>query len=118
MMKTTITLDKMRFYAYHGVMAQEQAVGNLFEVSVSLDYPFEKAMADDDLSGTLDYSTAYDAIRKEMLIPSKLIEHVAGRIKAALERKFPGISGGSVTVTKLRPPIPGTTASASVTIAW
>lgn len=117
-MKTSISLNKMRFYAYHGVMEQERTTGNLFEVSVKLDYPFEKAMADDDLDGTLDYGKAYGIIRQEMEIPSNLLEHVAGRIKSALEKEFPGISGGLITVTKLRPPIPGTTASASVTVVW
>lgn len=117
-MKTTITLDRMRFYARHGVMEQERVTGNLFEVSVCVDYPFEKAMNDDELSGTLDYGEVYEIVRREMMIPSKLLEHVAGRIKSALENRFPEIAGGSVVVAKLRPPIPGATASASVRIEW
>jgi len=117
-MKTIITLEKMRFFARHGVMPQERATGNWFEVSARLEYPFEQAMADDDLSGTLDYGAAYETIRREMATPSKLLEHVAGRIKSALERQFPEIAGGEITVAKLHPPIPGATGPASVTVIW
>lgn len=117
-MKTIITLEKMRFFARHGVMQQERATGNWFEVSARLEYPFEQAMADDNLSGTLDYGAAYETIRQEMAIPSKLLEHVAGRIKSALERQFPEIAGGEITVAKLHPPIPGATGPASVTVIW
>ena len=43
MMRTSITLDNLRFRARHGVMEQERAVGNTFVVALRLDYPFEEA---------------------------------------------------------------------------
>lgn len=118
MLKTSITLNGMRFYAHHGVSPQETAVGNWFEVTVRVDYPFERAMEDDVLEGTLDYAALYDCVRREMEFPSKLLEHVAGRIRRAVCRTFPGVTGGCVQVVKLCPPIPGAMASASVEVSW
>lgn len=37
--RMTITLDSLRFYAHHGVGAQERVVGNEFEVTVSVEIP-------------------------------------------------------------------------------
>lgn len=108
----------MRFRAYHGVLPQERAVGNDFEVSLRLLYPFERAMENDDLSATLNYAAVHEVVRREMAVPSQLIEHVAGRIYRALLKEFPEISGGTITVRKLHPPIPASTASAAVEINW
>ena len=51
--RMTITLDSLRFYAYHGVGAQERVVGNEFEVTVSVEIP---PVYTDDLSATVSYA--------------------------------------------------------------
>lgn len=117
-MTTTITLDKMRFYAFHGVMEQERTVGNWFEVSVRLRYPFEQAMADDCLPHTLNYAEAYDVVKSEMATPSRLLEHVAGRIKSALCTAFPAVEGGYIAIRKMKPPMPGIMEAAGVEVEW
>ena len=38
-MTTTIEVNALRVYAHHGVMPQERAVGNEFEVTVHVKYP-------------------------------------------------------------------------------
>ena len=53
-MTTRISLNRLRFHAFHGVMEQERRVGNDFEVSLTVDYPFEKALTSDDLDHTLN----------------------------------------------------------------
>ncbi|MBS7410986.1 MAG: dihydroneopterin aldolase, partial [Muribaculaceae bacterium] len=50
-MVTTIHL-KMQVRGFHGVDEQERRVGNDFAVSLSLQYPFDKAMASDNLDDT------------------------------------------------------------------
>ena len=117
-MRTTITLDNLHFHAYHGVMEQEQRVGNTFIVSLRLDYPFEEAMETDNLDATLNYAEAYEVVKAEMAVPSKLLEHVAGRIRSSLLSKFPKIEGGQIRIEKCRPPIPGITGSAAVEVSW
>lgn len=112
----TITLDSLRFYAFHGVGAQERVVGNDFEVTVSVDID---PPCTDDLDATVSYADIAEIVKKEMAASSALIEHVAMRTRAALLRRFPAIKGGRITVAKLKPPVPGIELrSASVTLAW
>ena len=77
----TIEVVRLSVHAFHGVGEQERVVGNDFEVSVSLDYPpAEKAVVTDDLDSTLDYGELIEIIRNVMAIPSRLLEHVCGRL--------------------------------------
>lgn len=106
-MKTSIRLENIQFYAHHGVGEQERTVGNRFAVSLTLYFPFAEAAATDRLEATLNYAEVYDIVKGEMLVPSRLLEHVAGRIRRALVEAFPKIEGGRISVRKLCPPIPG-----------
>ncbi len=103
-MRTSVTLRKMRFFAYHGVAEQERTVGNHFEVSMKLYAPMLDAMEHDTLDGTVDYSAVYQIVEKEMQKPSLLLENVAWRIVNAVRAAFPQVTGGEVTVSKLTPP--------------
>ena len=113
----TIEVDRVRLYAFHGVSTQEQTVGNEFEVSVAVSYPPSViAAVSDGLDDTISYAEIVDIIKKEMKIPSQLLEHVAGRIAGALLTRWPAIASGYVKVSKIAPPISAQLASASVTI--
>lgn len=117
-MNTSITFDRIRFFAYHGVMEQERKVGNIFEVSLTIQYPFGKALVSDCLDDTLNYAALYDVVAAEMAIPSNLLEHVVGRIICHIRKAFPLIQGGKITLAKLTPPIKGEMASVSVTVEF
>ena len=117
-MKTAILLKNLKFRAFHGVMPQEQSVGNEFMVNVKVYYPFEDAMCSDSLAGTISYAEIYEVIRGQMAIPSALLEHVAGRIRSGLLKKFPEITGGYIRIEKTRAPIAGITGSAAVEVEW
>ena len=73
-MTTKIELEKMRFYAYHGVMPQETKVGNDFVVDLILTAPLEQAVKSDELDDTINYAAVYAVVKEQMDIPSKLIE--------------------------------------------
>lgn len=113
-----ITLDRLHFFARHGVMEQERTVGNEFEVSATLAYDASRAIDSDDVADAVSYADAVTIISREMSQPSALLEHVAGRIARALLDGLPALSGGTVTVTKQHPPIPGQAVSASFTVAF
>ncbi len=118
-MKATIEIDRLRVWARHGVMEQERVVGNEFEVSVRFDYPPAlKAVESDSVEDTLNYATLIDIIMKVMSEPSRLLEHVAGRIKDAVQEKFPEISAGKITVSKLAPPVSAQIAAASFSLEF
>ena len=100
-----ICLHEVRFYAFHGVMPQERSVGGEFLVSVKVGYPLEKAMSSDDVADTLNYAALYELVKKEMMQPSSLLEHVMGRIVEAIEKAFPEVASVEVKIKKVNPPM-------------
>ena len=100
-----ICLHEVRFYAFHGVMPQERSVGGEFFVSVKVGYPLEKAMSSDDVADTLNYAELYELVKKEMMQPSGLLEHVMGRIVEAIEKAFPEVASVEVKIKKVNPPM-------------
>ena len=104
----TISLRDLSFRAYHGCLPQEQTVGGDFLVSVSLDLPATAAATErDELSGTVDYASLYALVRDEMRVPSRLLEHICGRIGRRVLQVFPEVTAVEVSVTKCAPPIAG-----------
>ena len=117
----SVEINALRLYARHGVMDQERSVGNLFEVSAVLRLPASEAIdaiAGDSLAGAVNYAEVAEVIRREMLIPSALLEHVAGRIILALRKAFPGCNRISVKIAKLTPPVGLQMGSAAVSLSW
>ena len=100
-----VFLRNVRFYAFHGVMPQERQVGGDFLLSLRVGYPLAKAMESDDVVETLNYATLFDLAKREMDIPSQLLEHVAGRIAKAITTAFPEVTSIDLELTKLNPPM-------------
>lgn len=117
-MESFIELEQMRFFARHGVMPQEKVVGNYFEVTLRVKTDFKQALEEDLLDNTISYADIYEVVKTEMMIPSDLIEHVAGRILRALINQWSQIEAIELKVSKLNPPIPGEIAKASVILTW
>ena len=115
-MKSLIQLNKMKFHAFHGVMEQEQKVGNTFIVDLKLYTDLSKASESDELSDTINYAEIYNIVKGEMIIPSKLLEHVAGRILKTIKQNFPSVKEIEICLIKERPPIEGEIESAAVII--
>ena len=112
----TITLDSLRFYAYHGVDPQEAIVGAWYTITVAMKTDATTAILNDDLHGTINYALATDVIKAQMLTRSALLEHVAGRIAQSLLNEFPTLQSVTVTVSKENPPVGLPCRSASVKI--
>lgn len=111
-----ITLHEMRFYAYHGVLAQEQRVGNHFIVELTFWADIAESLHRDELEETISYADVYEVIKAEMAIPSRLLEHVIGRISERLFATFPRMQRIALTLSKCNPPFPGEVHSAAVTL--
>ena len=101
----TITLDSLRFYAYHGAEPQEAIVGAWYTVTVAMKADVTAAILSDNLDGTINYALVADVIKAQMHIRSALLEHVAGRIAQALLSEFPTLQSVTVTVSKENPPL-------------
>ena len=102
-----IILENMEFFANHGVLQHETELGNTFVVSLSMEVDTTKAGASDVIDDTVNYQLIYNAIRKQMEIPSRLLEHIAQRIADKLMNKFPRIQHLSLRLSNLNPPLGG-----------
>ena len=111
-----IYLDDIRFYAYHGVMEQERRVGGEYSVSLIVEADLTQAIGTDDVADTVNYAELYALVKREMDVPSKLLEHVAGRIGQSAMREFERITTLTIRVTKLNPPMGADCKGASVEI--
>ena len=100
-----IVLRDVRFRAFHGVLPQERRVGGDYLLNMRVGYPLEQAMADDNVNSTLDYAKLYELVKREMQVPSNLLEHVAGRIIKAVESAFPEVTSIELTLIKENPPM-------------
>ena len=100
-----IHLRQVRFHAFHGVMPQERQVGAEFVLDLKVGYPLQQAMQSDEVADTLNYAALYDLVAREMQQPSKLLEHVAGRIAEAIGKAFPLVTSIDLELTKQNPPM-------------
>lgn len=100
-----ISLNRLRFHARHGVLPQEWATGGEFIVSVRAKYLFDKALESDNVDDTINYAEIFEIINKEMLTPSCLLEHLAGRIGRSIFNRMPMIESLDITVEKTNPPM-------------
>lgn len=117
MTDTYITVSGLRLYCHHGVGEQERRVGNWFTFDITLHYDASAAMATDDVARALSYADVIALVRREAAVPSRLLEHLAGRILRAVVAEWPAITAGSITVAKPHPPV-GQPVAASFTVAW
>ena len=100
-----ICLQNVRFHAFHGVMPQERRVGGDFLVNLRVGYPLEKAMQSDEVGDTLNYAVLYEVVQAEMMKPSNLLEHLAGRITDAIVKRFPQVTSIDLELMKQNPPM-------------
>ncbi|WP_374723870.1 dihydroneopterin aldolase [Calidifontibacillus erzurumensis] len=112
-----IYLNKLQFYGYHGVMPEENKLGQRFTVDLILELDLTKAGQSDDLNETVNYAEVYQIVKSIVEgKPSKLIEHLAEQLAAALLKSFSKIDFCTVKITKPDPPIPGCYESVAVEI--
>lgn len=109
-----IHLENVLFFARHGMAAQETVVGNEFYINLKLKVDFTHAVITDELEDTISYANVYTVLKEEMEIPSKLLEHVCGRITTRLFREFPTIEEIEIKLSKRNPPMGADIHSAGV----
>ena len=105
MERSYIYLRDIRFHAFHGVTPIEKEVGSDFTVSVRVAVDVSAAVEHDNVDVTLNYASLYEVIKREMMIPSNLIEHVAARIGKAIFETFPQVETLDISLMKINPPM-------------
>ena len=83
-----ISLEGMEFFAYHGCFSEEQIIGTHFIVDLWIEANTAEAEETDKLSKTLNYQEIYLLVKDQMVIKSKLLEHVGRRILMLYRKNF------------------------------
>ncbi|MBQ8937008.1 MAG: dihydroneopterin aldolase [Bacteroidaceae bacterium] len=115
-LSSKIILKDIRIFAHHGVLPQERAVGAYFTLNLRIQTDFSRALATDDLAGTISYADAFEVVKAEMALPSQLLEHVAGRICQALFDRFPAAEAIHLELLKENPPMGADCAGAGIAL--
>jgi dihydroneopterin aldolase len=115
---TSIVINNLRIYAYHGVGEQEQCVGNDFELNIRVGYDATKAMTSDTIEDAVSYADIVEIAKRVMATPSRLLEHVTKRLADAIIAQYPAITSLEITLLKVTPPIPADLDSAGFTYTW
>jgi dihydroneopterin aldolase len=111
-----IELRGLRAMGLIGVLPEERVRAQPFEIDLDVEADLAAPSASDDLADTVDYgelvSRAVAVVTQEQ---HQLLERVAGRIAEELLAVH-GVWGVTVTIRKLRPPLPYDIASTAVTL--
>ena len=109
----TISLNNVRFRAYHGVYPEERQKGNDFVVSMQVSYQ-PKIGTIVSLDDTIDYGALFNIMNSIMQQPVDLLETLVQEIAQAVHQKFSHVTEVTVSVEKLNPPIDKFSGSAAV----
>ncbi len=96
-----IRIQNAVFYAYHGVLSDEQNLGGKFQVDVELHCDLSRGAKSDHLKDTVDYERVYDTIRA-IVVGHKflLLERLGSEIGRGILNHFPKVERVSVRVRK------------------
>ena len=116
-MDDRIRLAGLRLLGVHGALPEEQDRAQPFEVDVDLVADLPAAGRTDSLADTVGYGAVVAAVERIVVGEShRLLERLATRIADDVLEVDPRITAVTVTVRKLRPPVPVDLAWAGVTI--
>jgi dihydroneopterin aldolase len=108
-----ISLNNVRFRAYHGLYPEERQKGNDFVVNMQVAY-VPGAGTITALEDTIDYAALFDVINFQMQKPVDLLETLVQQIAQEVHQKFPRVKEIAVSVEKINPPIDRFSGSATV----
>ncbi|HZF65299.1 MAG TPA: dihydroneopterin aldolase [Chitinophagaceae bacterium] len=99
-----IELKGLRFYAEHGMYAEERKVGNQFEIDLQVGFE-PPAHIIDSMNETVNYVEVYRIVEKEFSIHQNLLETCAMQICENLHVSFPEVKKIFISIKKITPPI-------------
>ncbi len=102
-----VILNDIRVYAFHGCMEEEELIGSDYIVNLEVETDMHQPAYSDLLEDAVDYVQLNAIVKEEMLIRSRLLEHIAQRIIDRTFKQFPVVKNVEVKVAKQNPPIGG-----------
>jgi len=100
----TIELKNLRFFAFHGLYAEERKTGNEFEINLSVSFQPSSGTIT-GISDTVNYSALYSLLKTEMQKPRHLLETFLMEVAEIIHASFPQIKKIEISITKLHVPI-------------
>jgi dihydroneopterin aldolase len=114
-----IRLKNCAFFARHGVLDEEERLGQRFYVDAVLTVDPGQALVDDSIEDTVNYGIAFAVIEKIITGQRRfLIEALALEVARALTARFPKIKKAEITVRKPNAPVSGVLDYVEVTVVW
>lgn len=105
--KDRIVLAGLAFYGYHGVMMEENALGQRFRIDLELGLDMDEAARTDDVGATISYAHIYDLVKEAFEEKRfKLIEALGYHIIVRLFAKFERLEWIRIKVRKPEAPLP------------
>lgn len=103
-----ILLNNLGFYGYHGVLKEENTLGQKFFIDMELYLDTKEAGLSDDMNKSVSYADVYEVVKditenKQF----KLIEALAENIAKEVLDRFQLIEGLSIRVKKPEAPVRG-----------
>jgi dihydroneopterin aldolase len=103
-----IRIHNAVFYAYHGVLTDEQNLGGKFDVDVDLHCDLTRGAKSDHLQDTVNYERVYDCIRSLVLDKKHLLlESLASSIGKGILKNFSKVNSVTIRVRKPGAPVRG-----------
>lgn len=113
----TIYVNEIRAYGYTGAFAEENVLGQWFQVDLELTLDLTAAGMSDALVDTYDYGAAVQSVQQLIQQrPFKLIETVASEIAKTVLKTDTRLTQITVKLTKLAPPVPQFSGSVAIAI--
>ena len=105
-MTDRLRLMNLVFHAYHGLLPEEERLGQRFEVDVELLLDLTAAARADEPQLTVDYTDALALV--EQIVTQRrfgLVEALAEALAEGIRRRFSTLEGVIIRVRKPNPPV-------------
>lgn len=99
-----VSLEGIRFFAFHGFYPEEQVLGTEFILDIDATSEVY-GDGNDELSNTVNYVRLFEIASEEMKITRKLIETVAHAILDRIRHEFLAVQTIRISIRKMNPPM-------------
>ncbi|WP_346239046.1 dihydroneopterin aldolase [Niabella insulamsoli] len=103
-MLITLHLEKLQFFAQHGLYEEEKKLGNEFELNIWLSFHTTQTVIT-DLDETINYAEVYELAKAAMLQPRELLETFLSDLAEKLKTRFPQLVKIKMSLYKLQMPL-------------
>ncbi|MCX5479670.1 dihydroneopterin aldolase [Kaistia geumhonensis] len=116
-MTDRILISDLRFFAFHGLLPEEEVLGQRFRIDLSCEVDLREAGISDDMSKSVHYGQLIAAV--ERVVTGRrfgLIEALAEAIATEIFDTFSRVEAVALTVTKPEAPVQVATGTVAISI--